>query len=149
LAAWRLVIFEQGPDFGFVKKARQHEARQDCPSRIITRLAYDLTGLWGCAVAPRKCGAFVYFNAKKGSAMWIFTPRGFFAITENKQDSSLLHIRSRVKGDIEKHFPDAKVQYTWWRRVDFTTATTYIAMPSATAITSRAGGRSLAMALRT
>src|SRR5215471_12587635 len=36
-----------------------------------------------------------------------------------------------------------------WRWVDFTTTTTYIAMPLATAITSRAGGRSLAMALRT
>ena len=33
-----------------------------------------------------------------------------------------------------------------WRWVDFTTTTTYIAMPLATAITSRAGGRSLAMA---
>src|SRR6185436_15678795 len=37
----------------------------------------------------------------------------------------------------------------WWRWVDFTTTTTYIAMPVATAVTSRAGGRSLAMALRT
>src|SRR5262245_52689288 len=33
--------------------------------------------------------------------------------------------------------------------VDFTATTTYIAMPLATAITSRTGGRSLAMALST
>ena len=34
--------------------------------------------------------------------MWVFTKNGFFSAVQNNQDSSLIHVRARFKGDLEK-----------------------------------------------
>ena len=34
--------------------------------------------------------------------MWVFTKTGFFSAVQNNQDSSLIHVRARFKGDLEK-----------------------------------------------
>jgi hypothetical protein len=44
--------------------------------------------------------------------MWIFTRSGYLAITQNKEHKGLFHVRSRVKGDIERYWPTAEVEYT-------------------------------------
>lgn len=42
--------------------------------------------------------------------MWLFSQRGFFSITS--VDKNTLLVRARVQGDIEKYWPNAKVQRT-------------------------------------
>jgi len=41
--------------------------------------------------------------------MWIFLPDAFFSIVEHRDDPSVLLVRSRLDGDIERHFPQADV----------------------------------------
>lgn len=41
--------------------------------------------------------------------MWVFLSNSFLSIVEHDQDSSLLHIRARFKGDIEEVFASADV----------------------------------------
>ena len=44
--------------------------------------------------------------------MWIYLNNSFLSIVENDQDSSLMHVRARARGDIEAVFPLAKVKHT-------------------------------------
>src|SRR5512142_681225 len=44
--------------------------------------------------------------------MWLFTTKGFFSIVQHKDDPDCLLVRARVKGDIEQHWPYAKIQKT-------------------------------------
>jgi hypothetical protein len=44
--------------------------------------------------------------------MWIFTTKGFFSIVKYEGDTSHFVVRSRVRGDIEETWPDARV-LTW------------------------------------
>jgi hypothetical protein len=44
--------------------------------------------------------------------MWLFAVGGFFSIVQHKDDPKYLLVRSRVKGDIERYWPDADVQRT-------------------------------------
>lgn len=37
--------------------------------------------------------------------MWLFSKDGFFSIVEHTDNSNLLLVRSRIKGDIEKYWP--------------------------------------------
>jgi len=39
--------------------------------------------------------------------MWVFTNKGFFSIVEDRNDSTKLLVRSRIKGDLERVFDDA------------------------------------------
>lgn len=39
--------------------------------------------------------------------MWAFTNKGFFSIVEDRNDSTKLLVRSRIKGDLERVFDDA------------------------------------------
>lgn len=41
--------------------------------------------------------------------MWIFTSTSFLSIVEHTEDSGLLHVRARFRGDIEELFPNADV----------------------------------------
>ena len=41
--------------------------------------------------------------------MWIVINKTFISIVENRHNKNELLVRSRVKGDIEKIFPDAEV----------------------------------------
>ena len=41
--------------------------------------------------------------------MWIILNKTFMSIVENRHNKNELLVRSRVKGDIEKIFPDAEV----------------------------------------
>ena len=41
--------------------------------------------------------------------MWIILNKTFMSIVENRDNKNELLVRSRVKGDIEKIFPDAEV----------------------------------------
>ena len=41
--------------------------------------------------------------------MWIVLNKTFISIVENRHNKNELLVRSRVKGDIEKIFPDAEV----------------------------------------
>ncbi|MBQ9874488.1 MAG: hypothetical protein IJM30_08485 [Thermoguttaceae bacterium] len=34
--------------------------------------------------------------------MWLFTKRGFFSAVQNCDDSKLIHVRARFKGDLER-----------------------------------------------
>lgn len=34
--------------------------------------------------------------------MWVFTKHGFFSAVQNFNDSNLVHVRARFKGDLEK-----------------------------------------------
>lgn len=42
--------------------------------------------------------------------MWLFSQKGFFSIVEHKDNSDLLLVRSRIKGDIERCWPTAAVR---------------------------------------
>jgi hypothetical protein len=46
--------------------------------------------------------------------MWIHTQKGFLSIIQppGETDDKFLLVRARVKGDIEAHFPEAKVGFT-------------------------------------
>ena len=41
--------------------------------------------------------------------MWLYTKRGFLSIVENFHNKDELLVRGRFKGDIEAHFPNARV----------------------------------------
>ena len=47
-----------------------------------------------------------------GFAMWLCLNSAFLSIVEPEQDSEVLRVRARRKGDIEKVFPEAKVERT-------------------------------------
>ena len=34
--------------------------------------------------------------------MWIFTKTGFYSVVQNKDDPSLVHVRSQFRGDLER-----------------------------------------------
>jgi hypothetical protein len=42
--------------------------------------------------------------------MWIFLSDSFISVVQKPGDTDLLTVRARVEGDIERVFPDAKVQ---------------------------------------
>jgi hypothetical protein len=42
--------------------------------------------------------------------MWVFTKHGFFSIVQDKENENIVIIRARVKGDIEKQLPEARVE---------------------------------------
>jgi len=42
--------------------------------------------------------------------MWLFGKKGFFSIVQHKDDPKALIVRARVKGDIEKYWPDATIE---------------------------------------
>lgn len=44
--------------------------------------------------------------------MWVFLKDSFFSIVENENDNRQLLVRARVRGDIERRWPDATVQET-------------------------------------
>jgi hypothetical protein len=44
--------------------------------------------------------------------MWFYFNDAFLSIVENRDDAGLLHVRARHAGDIERVFPDVKVQHT-------------------------------------
>jgi hypothetical protein len=44
--------------------------------------------------------------------MWIVANESFLSIVECKDDPSMLLVRARVEGDIERAFPDARVKIT-------------------------------------
>ena len=39
--------------------------------------------------------------------MWIFSEEAYLSVVEDKTNPDMLLVRARVKGDIEKHFPDS------------------------------------------
>ena len=39
--------------------------------------------------------------------MWAFTNKGFFSVVQDRNDSTRLLVRSRIKGDLERVFDDA------------------------------------------
>jgi hypothetical protein len=41
--------------------------------------------------------------------MWLFAKEGFLSIVENRNNKDQFLVRARIKGDIEKYFPDSKV----------------------------------------
>jgi len=41
--------------------------------------------------------------------MWIFAERGFLSVVACKDQAEMLLVRARVRGDIQRYFPDAKV----------------------------------------
>ena len=41
--------------------------------------------------------------------MWIFLNNSFLSMVENRNNKEELLVRSRIKGDIEKVFPDSDV----------------------------------------
>ena len=42
--------------------------------------------------------------------MWIFLSNSFLSVVQKPGDTDLLTVRARIEGDIERVFPDAKVQ---------------------------------------
>ena len=42
--------------------------------------------------------------------MWIFLSNSFISVVQKPGDTNLLTVRARIEGDIERVFPDAKVQ---------------------------------------
>jgi len=44
--------------------------------------------------------------------MWVYLSDAYISITRHLTDPALLHVRARVKGDIEKVFPEAEVTET-------------------------------------
>lgn len=42
--------------------------------------------------------------------MWLFTQRGFFSIVQHKGNPAVLIVKARVKGDIEKYWPEAVIE---------------------------------------
>lgn len=42
--------------------------------------------------------------------MWIFLSDSFISIVQKPGDTDMLTVRARIEGDIERVFPDAKVQ---------------------------------------
>lgn len=42
--------------------------------------------------------------------MWLFSQRGFFSIVQHKENPDFLVVKARVKGDIEKYWPDAVIE---------------------------------------
>ena len=45
-------------------------------------------------------------RVKKGYIMWIFTNNAMLSLVEDRDDPTLLVVRARLKGDIERVFPD-------------------------------------------
>ena len=45
--------------------------------------------------------------------MWVFTNKGFFSIVEDRNDSTKLLVRSRIKGDLERVFDDVHCEADW------------------------------------
>jgi hypothetical protein len=41
--------------------------------------------------------------------MWIFCESGFYSIVQHEDDPNTLIVRARIKGDLERLFPRAKV----------------------------------------
>jgi hypothetical protein len=41
--------------------------------------------------------------------MWIFAKHGFLSIVQHRDRPDMLMVRARVRGDIARHFPDAKI----------------------------------------
>jgi len=44
--------------------------------------------------------------------VWIYTVSGFYSIVEDRDDPDLLLVRARVKGDIQRLWPQAEVAFT-------------------------------------
>ncbi|RYG47748.1 hypothetical protein EON79_06480 [bacterium] len=44
--------------------------------------------------------------------MWIFQNESFLSVVAHEDEDSLLHVRARVEGDIERVFPEAGVYET-------------------------------------
>lgn len=44
--------------------------------------------------------------------MWLFTQDGFFSLVQDRNEPKNLLVRARVKGDIERYWPDATVKMT-------------------------------------
>ena len=44
--------------------------------------------------------------------MWIFSQAAYLSVVEDKTNPDMLLVRARVKGDIEKHFPDSMTTET-------------------------------------
>ena len=42
--------------------------------------------------------------------MWIFLSNSFISVVQKPGDTDMLTVRARIEGDIERVFPDAKVQ---------------------------------------
>ena len=42
--------------------------------------------------------------------MWLFTQRGFFSIVQHKGNPAVFVVKARVKGDIEKYWPEAAIE---------------------------------------
>jgi hypothetical protein len=41
--------------------------------------------------------------------MWVFTKQGFYSVVQDRYDPAVLLVRARVRGDIERLWPTAKV----------------------------------------
>jgi hypothetical protein len=41
--------------------------------------------------------------------MWLFTTKSFLSIVEHRDRPDVLMVRARIRGDIERYFPNAKV----------------------------------------
>jgi hypothetical protein len=39
--------------------------------------------------------------------MWIFSQAAYLSVVQDRTNPDMLLVRARVKGDIEKHFPDS------------------------------------------
>lgn len=44
--------------------------------------------------------------------MWVFNTKGFFSIVEDKRNRNFLYVRARVRDDLERMLPGAKIQET-------------------------------------
>jgi len=56
-------------------------------------------------VLPRGEVASVTRSSERGaSKMWVFTNKGFFSVVQDRNDSTKLLVRSRIKGDLERVF---------------------------------------------
>jgi hypothetical protein len=53
--------------------------------------------------------------------MWVFLPDAFVSIVEHESESRLVDVRARIRGDIERLFPEADVAETIDRDYRFAT----------------------------
>lgn len=42
--------------------------------------------------------------------MWLFSQRGFFSIVQHRDKPHILIVKARMRGDIEKYWPDAVIE---------------------------------------
>jgi hypothetical protein len=42
--------------------------------------------------------------------MWLFSQRGFYSIVQHKDHPDTFVVKARIKGDIEKYWPDAVIE---------------------------------------